>query len=293
MAELPKKDVMDKVGRPHDDMHNDGDQPARVEFTKKKNVEATVAEKGVVSEGVAPSRKRGRPRKEGPKHYPIVRTYPKDVVKVLKKISSQRRKYVRKTVFKSFLDIKIKHFDRNFLAYLYSRWDASRKVLRIRDDYEVQIDDEMVGWITGLPYGEVTRDIPPVKRGKSSIQDMKTENRNAGGIGYRVVHNMCLDEAKEKSEFLKHFVLYVFGNILCTTTSNNISPDLCWLVRRKFLRDAKKYSWSKFILEWMVKYGNGDSTKGFKGSPTVLMADARSTWCISFKKKRKKHCIKI
>ncbi|XP_021740486.1 uncharacterized protein LOC110706827 [Chenopodium quinoa] len=77
-------------------------------------------------------RPRGIPRvSEGNKNYPIVRAYPKDVQVAIKAMTEGRKKFVKKTIFRTFLNIKIKHFDRDFLAYLYSRWDPQRKVLRI------------------------------------------------------------------------------------------------------------------------------------------------------------------
>ncbi|XP_021752246.1 uncharacterized protein LOC110717772 isoform X3 [Chenopodium quinoa] len=204
--------------------------------------------------------------------YPVMRIYPDRVVDAVPKGTTQKE-WIREAGFSTFLDVKFNELDRFFLSWLMGRWDPETQLLRIRDDYEIKITDEVVGWIYGLPFSDYTFTIEDSVTEDKEYKKLKTSYSNRGGIGYGIVHADMTENLNNKERFLQSYVLYVFGNLICTTLNNWISPLLCWILKSRYLEDARNWNFSKFVLDWMIKqHKELDAEKGgVKGSPIVLM----------------------
>ncbi|XP_021737740.1 uncharacterized protein LOC110704254 isoform X3 [Chenopodium quinoa] len=208
-----------------------------------------------------------------------MRIYPDRVVDAVPKGTTQKE-WIREVGFSTFLDVKFNELDRFFLLWLMGRWDPETQLLRIRDDYEIKITDEVVGWIYGLPFSDYTFTI------EESVTDMslwcvqnaedkeykklKNSYSNREGIVYGIVHADMTENLNNKERFLQSYVLYVFVNLICTTLNNWISQLLCWILKSRYLEDARNWNFSKFVLDWMIKqHRELDAEK--VGSPIVLM----------------------
>ncbi|XP_021843453.2 uncharacterized protein [Spinacia oleracea] len=160
------------------------------------------------------------------------RTYPGLVVELVNELCPIRREWVEKAGFGSILNLKIQKVDRLFLAWLEKRWDCKRQVLRIRDDYEITIDENMISWITGVPLGMYK--FHNLKKNDKEVQKYYDEYVIGSAIGYVTVYNKCLLE-EDPTVFLRHFILLTFGCLFCMNTYNSITPKLLPILKRTYI----------------------------------------------------------
>lgn len=198
--------------------------------------------------------------------------FPKRVTDLANELKEEKE-WVRLAGFQSILEVKFVQVDRFFLSWLSSRWDHQTHLLRIREDYHIKVDDEMVGRILGLPYGEDKIEIEEPNVDDIEFEMIKGSYHDNEGIKHRIVSEALENDKSDKMKFLRSFVLFVFGNLFCTTLTNKISPTLCWLLKKRHISKPLNWNWSKFVLDWMVKQHqeSKDGKDGVRGCAVVLM----------------------
>lgn len=177
--------------------------------------------------------------------------------------------------FGHLLRIRIINIDPSFAVWVTSRFDAKSRTLRVRDNVTVSIDDEMVGWVLGIPTSSCLF-LPE----ESSIKQFKAwkmkykNNTMYGVITESVVYQMVLSENENRSRFQRHFLLYTLGNLLCPTLKHGwISPKHVYLLGNA--SKAYKYNWGKYVLDWLVKYRVKFDTarEGLAGCTLLLLVN--------------------
>lgn len=206
-----------------------------------------------------------------------MRIYPHKVMELIVNLNSNQLEWVRQSVFVTILHLKInKTMDRFFLSWLSRRWNPNSCELKIRDDYIVKVDEEMIGWVLGLPFGDDAFDFEETSSRREEFRKLKKDYDCYGGVPYNTIYNSCISEEKNRVVFLRHFIFYVLGVLLCTTKSNYASPELLRAVIDDYVSESWKWNWSKFILQWMVKYTGEGSVDGISGCALVLMVSDSS-----------------
>ncbi|XP_056684894.1 uncharacterized protein [Spinacia oleracea] len=161
------------------------------------------------------------PLKEGQskahKQHTSLRLYPFLVTEMVETLCPVRRNWVQWAGFGPILDLKITKVDRHFMSWLEGRWDWKRQVLRIRDDYEVEIDENMISWITGIPQRD--QDFKSLKLDDEEIDEFENVYDTRTGINYIDVYNKCCIE-ENRFWFLRHFILLTLGSLFCMNKYN-------------------------------------------------------------------------
>ncbi|XP_021844825.2 uncharacterized protein [Spinacia oleracea] len=181
--------------------------------------------------------------------------------------------WVREAGFQSLLDPKFLQVDRFFLSWLSGRWDPDTQLLRIRDDYEIKIDEEMVGRIFGLQFSSNLLEIEDPCAKDTEYLKIKSKYSNKWGIGHGTVLDKLEKHKSKREKFLRDFILYSFGCLFCAVLNNYISPSLCWLLKQRYLLDNPlKWNWAHYVLKVMKsEHKNGGNKAGVKGGALVLM----------------------
>ncbi|XP_056694282.1 uncharacterized protein [Spinacia oleracea] len=256
---------------------------------------ATPLNGGPVIHNNPPSKKRGRPKKiiseieaknktpgkwvpGGPGRPPLgqgeskakmqhsaLRTYPGLVKELVDELCPIRRDWVVGAGFGSILDLKITKVNRYFMTWLEGRWDWKRQVLRIREDYEIVIDEKMISWITGVPIGSYN--FPKRRTENKELTQLEKEYYGKKGIDYVRVYNKCLLELDDKDVFLRHFVLLTFGSLFCMNKCNFITPKLLSILKKEYITDPSEWNWCGFLYDWIAGHGKEQG----KASALILL----------------------
>lgn len=183
-----------------------------------------------------------------------------------------RKDWVIAAGFGSILNLKISKVDRYFITWLESRWDWKRRVLRIRDDYEIVIDERMVSWITGIPVG-VYR-IPFLNKTDKELGKLFKEyvREKDGGIDYVWLYNKCLWEVQDEMVFLRDFILLSFGCLFCMTKYNFISIKLLALLKSTYFTTPRDWNWCGFLYDWIAGH---EKEKGRPSSIILMVSEDR------------------
>lgn len=189
--------------------------------------------------------------------------YPGLVKDLVDSMGPVKANWVMAGGFGSLLDLKITKIDRHFLTWLEGRWDWKKKTLRIRDDFEIVIDEDMIMWITGLPAGE--QDFTTLKPNDPELIELEKEYGKKKGIEYINVYNKALLEINSRNIFLRHFILLSFRSLFCMTKYNFITPRLLHLLKDEHLNDPYAWNWCGFLSEWLAGQGRE------RGKPSALI----------------------
>lgn len=138
-------------------------------------------------------------------------------------------------------------------------------MLKIRDGYELVIDEKMIEWITGVPNGGYR--FHKRKTDDKELQKMYDEYMTSTGIDYISVYKKCFSE-EDPIAFIRHFILLVFGCLFCMNTYNSITPKLLPILKSVYMRCPKKWNWCGFLYEWMV---GRDGKKGRASAFIILV----------------------
>lgn len=176
-----------------------------------------------------------------------------------------RKNWIEAAGFGSVLDLKITKVDRYFMTWLESKWDWKAQTLHIRDDYHIVIDEEMIGWITGLPMGHLEFDKMRFDDPELiQLEDMYDQNF---GIDYTELFNRAVLEVDNQHVFLRHFILLTFGSLFCMNRYNFVTPKLLHILKDECIKNPHDWNWCGFVYDWMV--GRGKETG--RASPFVLL----------------------
>lgn len=188
------------------------------------------------------------------------------------KLSRDQREWVKDMGFRHLLKIKITNIDPSFGVWITTMFDAQDKTLTIRDNILVSIDDEMVGWVLGIPAGPSLFHLEQSSAKQFKEWKMKyKQDTMYGAIAESVVYKMVLSEKGNRTRFQRHFLLYTLGILLCPTLKHEwISPLHLYMLGNA--SKAYKYNWGKYVLDWLVKYREKyDTAKEGLGGCTLLL----------------------
>lgn len=189
------------------------------------------------------------------------------------KLSTEQQQWVSEMGFEDLLLTKINNIDPTFGYWITSRFDPITLELKIRDNYYVKIDEEMVGCVLGIRSGDHL--LVPNKSEKSvALETLRLYKQNTlyGPVAQHVVFEKVIGKQPEKEWFAKHFLLYVLGTILCPTQKCGwISPSHVYMLDKA--NNAAEYNWARYVLDWLVKYGKKFSTsrEGYGGCTLLLL----------------------
>ncbi|KNA25554.1 hypothetical protein SOVF_005790 [Spinacia oleracea] len=152
-------------------------------------------------------------------------------------LSYERKSWIAKSHLRAILELKIGKLDKKFMCWLHKRWDADAGTLTIRKEYVVAITEDVIGFITGLPFGNKTDNLPQ-------------------GL------TMTEPEAQAMIKFYKNENDNITFNYVTT------------YALQRFLEEPRRLNWSEFVLRWMKKHGRSDDVgKGAKGDGIITYLD--------------------
>lgn len=198
-----------------------------------------------------------------------LRVYPQLVIDAVNAMCPVRRDWVESAGFSSILELKVNKVDRHFMTWLEKRWDWKRQVLVVRDDYGIAIDEEMISWITGIPF--VDQDFESMTLGNDEVEEFETAYNTRSGIDYTHVYNKCSIET-DRLWFLRHFILLTMGSLFCMNKYNFITPKLLPLLKKDYVSNPSEWNWCGFVYDWMT--GRGKEP----GKPSAFVLLVSEQW---------------
>ncbi|XP_056682649.1 uncharacterized protein [Spinacia oleracea] len=191
---------------------------------------------------------------------------------LVEKLTGKQKMWIVDMGFEELLFTRINSSDPKFGYWITSRFDPKTLQLKVRDNYRVRIDEEMVNWVLGIPPEKAL--LHPSLSNKSTALNIKKLYKNTmyGAVTQSEVFGKIVDDRTEKESFQRHFLLYALGTILCPTQKCGwISP--LHLSVLPIASQASGYNWGRYVLDWLVKYGNkfNASKEGYGGCTLLLV----------------------
>lgn len=193
--------------------------------------------------------------------------------KLVAKLTTYQREWVVDMGFEELLHMRVINIEPKFGFWITSKFDPETLELKIRDNYKVKLDEEMVCWVLGLKSGEHL--INPTRSEMCvDYHNKRQEKKNKyyGAIKESEVYSQIIQGDPNEQKFKTQFLLYALGTILCPMRECGwISPLHANVL--EYATKASHCNWAKYLLDWLVTCGQHLHTpeEGYGGCTLLLL----------------------
>ena len=176
------------------------------------------------------------------------RCSPGMIVKLIQKLSEAQKKAIQDIGFGGLLGLKCKVLRRDLCAWLVDQFDPISCVLNIHGK-SLKLSPKDVEHILGLRYGGIDVETSgPAQKINGLCKSMFSGMKD---ISLKYLNEKLQEMKEDSDDFLRVFVLFSLGCLLCPSTKNSINSSFLYSVVE--VGSLGEKNWAKLVFDALLE----------------------------------------